>query len=268
MRHRILITVSTVVVFLLAAFVSFVWLTRVRYVYVKVANDGAENGIYEYAKKTLDENFEGKSFVFVDKNEIETVLRKNPYVEIVSLKKVFPDKIEVELSERKECFSVYDGDKYYFLDNKYHLLRIGAERGGETVTEISLTEVDLDMSSAALGQTVGNKGQNLFTYMTSIYDGLTYAPTIINGIEIDGRRERIYFYTRTGVTMSFRFWTYNSADRIATARIICDSVKEVEEKYNSCSEYQKKNGFILSLRKDSGEGLEDKATVYWDGTEN
>ena len=270
MKYKRLVLISTVLVFVMMLALAFVWLGRVRFVYVRVDNNVSDNEIYKKAEDTLTDRFKGKLFFSVSVSDIENELKQYPYAKVLSVKKSFPDRLDIVLTKRQEAFVFNEGDKYYVMDSEYYLLR-EAQSDDEidsTVTRIHLKAVDLGVDKSEIGSKVDYKVNKLFGYMTTIYGNLNdnninYAANIVKEIVIDGEKEFIYLRTNTGVTLSF--WFDRKSDSVA--KNICNSVSDVKEYYESrCDEYKKRNGYISVVAKDTG-----KVAIEWaesEGWEN
>lgn len=55
--------------------------------------------------------------------EIKDRLEKDAYMEKVRVKRILPDKIRIELTERKQTAAVMYGDNYAVIDGETHVLR-------------------------------------------------------------------------------------------------------------------------------------------------
>ena len=71
----------------------------------------------------LTENYvnetNGKNLIFVNEKTIKSDLENlSPYLKVESVKKVFPNKIEVTVKERAEAYAIFNGGSYYVLDDE------------------------------------------------------------------------------------------------------------------------------------------------------
>ena len=62
------------------------------------------------------EQMKGKNIVYLDTNEIESLIKKDARVKKVSVKKLFPSKIEVTLEEKQPYVYVKKGDETLLAD--------------------------------------------------------------------------------------------------------------------------------------------------------
>lgn len=64
------------------------------------------------------------SLFFVSEEEIEENIRKEcPYIDNVKLKRVFPDEIQLIVTDAKEHAYYLSGDKYYIISEKGYILK-------------------------------------------------------------------------------------------------------------------------------------------------
>ena len=89
----------------------------------------------------------GKNLMFVDTEEISTILNDYPYLEVLSLKKSWPNVIKVELTERQKVYYVSNsdnGEKYILDVNGVVVEKVNTVPNGliELKTEIKSVELN------------------------------------------------------------------------------------------------------------------------------
>ena len=103
MRHRKLIITSTLIAFALVVILASVWLLRITETEVTVDSEGSDGkATYDYAIDVLNEYALNKSFIFFSTASLMDKLDDNPYAEVLTVKKVFPNVISVKIKERKD----------------------------------------------------------------------------------------------------------------------------------------------------------------------
>ncbi|WP_045215147.1 cell division protein FtsQ/DivIB [Desulfonatronovibrio magnus] len=76
-----------------------------------------------YAKLTeLMEVNPGDNVLQLRMSELQSRLRVNPWVESVSLQRVFPDKLVINISERQAYFWIQDGEKMCYADARGRII--------------------------------------------------------------------------------------------------------------------------------------------------
>lgn len=73
-------------------------------------------------KETLDV-YVGSNLLFLNLDEIKEAVEANPYIEVLSIDKKFPNEIELSVRERREIFVFECAGKYYVANEKGFVLR-------------------------------------------------------------------------------------------------------------------------------------------------
>ncbi len=67
----------------------------------------------------------GTPIMFIKKNNFKNKIEeKYPYVEVINIETVFPNKLIVHVKEREEIYAINENGKAYFVDNTLKVLRI------------------------------------------------------------------------------------------------------------------------------------------------
>ena len=153
----------------------------------------------------------GGSVLFLGKEKLVSRLEKQfPYLKIVNIETQIPNKLVIHAAEREELFAVNSGEKSYFLDEEFKILRVEnsiyskQENGAVLLSFGSVfinsedkayaAGVDLKLDGAEAGQTlnIGNSSeeQNYFSKKLE-----TIALSILtsfeeNGLQIQDVRSR------------------------------------------------------------------------------
>lgn len=153
----------------------------------------------------------GGSVLFLGKEKLISRLEKQfPYLKIVNIETQIPNKLIIHAAEREELFAVNSGEKSYFLDEEFKILRVEnsiyskQENGAVLLSFGSVfinsedkayaAGVDLKLDGAEAGQTlnIGNSSeeQNYFSKKLE-----TIALSILtsfeeNGLQIQDVRSR------------------------------------------------------------------------------
>ncbi|MBR1867345.1 MAG: hypothetical protein IJ800_02050 [Clostridia bacterium] len=107
MRYKKWIVISTIIIFALVVVLASLWLTRVRETEVKIFSaDSVPSEKYDFVDQTISSLSIGKQLPFVNTFEIKENIEKDPYLSVLSVKKIFPCKVFVEVKLRKGYFSI------------------------------------------------------------------------------------------------------------------------------------------------------------------
>jgi len=173
---------------------------------------GTEHLTQEVVSEIEDEALKtGGSVLFLGKEKLISRLEKQfPYLKIVNIETQIPNKLVIHAAEREELFAVNSGEKSYFLDEEFKILRVEnsiyskQENGAvllsfgsvfiDTEDKAYAAGVDLKLDGAEAGQTlnIGNSSeeQNYFSKKLE-----TIALSILtsfeeNGLQIQDVRSR------------------------------------------------------------------------------
>lgn len=257
MKHKFAIIFSTVMLFIVAVILSAAWLLKTRYFVVNDINgtiDGdIKSDVYSYVDETLESNFKGKWIFTYGIDDVVKLLKENPYVEILDVKKSFPDKLVVKIYERRERFAIAYKGKYYITDSEYNYLRVAdeiEESRKDKLIYVDLKQIDdIDFSTVPLGEKIEFKDQLCFTAMTEIFQGFSDKLNFIDKIICDGERNTVDFYTLTGVVINVNLSVATTTeptkeDLKNTCKRICEKSENIEKYYNSLDEGKKRSGYI------------------------
>lgn len=257
MKHKFAVVASTVMIFVAAMLLSGAWLLRVRYFVVHDIN-GVENGetkseLYEYVNGVLEENYKNKWIFTFKEKDVREILGVNPYVEITEVKKVFPDRLEITMLERKERFALLCDNKYYVTDSKYYLLRVADKLTDTEIDNLKTVNVKniegFDLSKAMVGEKISSYGGLLFESMTTIFETFSDGLNFVKSIEIDGEKNVVDYQTQTGVIINVSFSVAsvdnpNDTDKKTVCEKICLNANLIDSLYQSLSEREKRFGYI------------------------
>lgn len=138
-----------------AALNAMFTVTRVEINWFTYSDEG-ESEAFALQKK-LEDRFVGKSTTFLKSEDVKSAVEEYPCFEAVSVKKSYPQKIVLEVTERREVFAfrrengayaILDGDGRYLYDRSENVSRTG----GENVLLEGFT-----LSAGAFGETVAGE---------------------------------------------------------------------------------------------------------------
>ena len=117
----------------------------------EVSADFSVTGKFDTEKvQTELDGFKGKNLIFFDLDELKDAVEKDPRLEVVSVKKQFPNVVSVSIKERIEAFRiVLDGETTVLSEEGYVLEKLSAdsiEKDGLFLVEaegISVTGAEL-----------------------------------------------------------------------------------------------------------------------------
>lgn len=86
----------------------------------------------------------GDNILFKSKKVLEVKLKQNGGIEKVKIKKIYPNSIEIEITERKTQFQVKtENEKYIYIDEQGYIIDCSNDKGDfPTIIGMGITEVD------------------------------------------------------------------------------------------------------------------------------
>lgn len=123
MKYKRLLAGVTILFFVVIAVFSFNFLFKISDVKLSVTH--IENSPENIKDKLSDysKTLEGQNLLFISENDIKNdVLEFSPYIDVISIEKIFPCSIKITVTELEEIFSLKSGDKFYMLDSTLRVL--------------------------------------------------------------------------------------------------------------------------------------------------
>ena len=203
----------------------------------------SENANVEEMQDKLDD-YLGKNLLFFDTEQVYTLFEDNRYVEVLCVKKEFPNVLKVEIKERREVFYVALGDKgYATTDNGFVLRELSqAEMENELPRDRILLEFDENIYvDVSVGEYLTVKNSNVADTFFEMVKSVNLTDCI-NKVKVVGKTQLLGEYdvfveTYTGVKIEIRKVENNGVNKIKNAFYV----------YDNLSDYQKFEGDLLSI---------------------
>lgn len=183
------------------------------------------------------EQFEGRTIVTVDENEIAAVVEASDYAEFVSVEKIYPCTVNVTVKERLEMFAVEseDGSSYTMHDSECSVISTKSSNennldGSPNVLLVNVTEDDYAIISSVCAA-FGEKFSSVRAFMESV---------TIDDDTISGRTLQLAL--RCGVTMEITEFTEHTIEKAEALFAAFDGMPD----------YLKVSGVMYCLETDSG----------------
>ena len=197
MKHQKLFTVIISVVFALTVLICLFFVFSVKEVKINfnVTEKGEEYS--ESAQNDLDKFMNG-NLLFLNTEKVKTALEKYAYFDIIEVKKVYPNRVEITVNERQEGYFVKTETKGYILDvNGFCLKEVPLDFDNED----KLIELyGISFSEITVGKPVVAEKSEIFEVALT----MAKAANLNNCIEtmtVDVRKdsEAVLFETKTDV---------------------------------------------------------------------
>lgn len=234
------------IAFGLVVLFSCVGLLAIKKVEVKYAVSENRNDT-DQVQKSLD-TFLGKNLLFLDVNEVRTAIGNQPYMEILSVDKKFPNVLSMNIRERKETYRLTDGEKTYILNEQGIILNdTGELKQGRKIIDLSFiafrdtpnSTLKITVESAVVGEKIVTSNDAV------VYETLKVA----NKVGLSDCISKIYIEDCTGNEYDVSFETHTGA-KIYVVEFMQDGERKCLTAFNVydtvASDYQKRFGLIES----------------------
>ena len=99
------------------------------------------------------ETLKGLNIIYIDKKSIIKDFKRNPYVEELTIKRVYPNKLKINVKEAKGLYYVNKDESYYIISSNMILLE-----EIDSIEDKKLIELrGLDIENINLGDKVSNE---------------------------------------------------------------------------------------------------------------
>ena len=244
MRSKKIVIVYAIAVFLIVFLITVNTVCSITQfeVYYTVGSALMEESA-ENVQKTLEEKYLRKSYLFFDESKVREVVSEESggYLEVMSVEKIFPNRITVHVRERYETFAFEKDGKFYVIGDDGSILSIS----DENKNNIAGINIEIHGISFGADQQVGDK----FTVAAgdeAAYQALNVFLGELNSRGMRGNITRIdyqtvggrysYFYVHT--TEGVQFWIVTPEED--TQR----KVSQVLGLYASLTDAQRLDGYI------------------------
>ena len=130
--------------------------------------------------KKRTENLIGQNIFFINKHNIISEAKKNPYVENVEISKVYPKQVNIKVSEKQGIYYVEKDGYKYILDGQANLL----EKTDNVENRNLVNVIGIDLKDVELGnKTLVNS--RLLEFLDVFYQIIKNNPTNYNIDVID-----------------------------------------------------------------------------------
>lgn len=262
MKNKGLLTILISTVFALIIIFSLFTMLAVRSVNVDFSVYGVGAKYTNDIKEDL-KVYNGKNLIFTDLDDIRADLDKYTYFEVVSIKKDFPNKINVKLKERIAKYVVcYEDNKYLVASDGFVLEYFPATADLSAYMQIDASKVsgnEFCISKPEVGKYLTANFSDVLSKVIAVSDEYALTDFVLRAEVFSykshdgnyGDMSRLVFYTKTGVEIhlnDFLVKTYEKTQMAITS-------------YNNEGDYIKANRFIEVSELTDG-------TLHVESTEN
>lgn len=263
MNKKAITIISTIAVFLLTVIAAFVWLSRTRYADVTVIGGEIESPVegrdyYEYVNSRVSGRFIGKSVFEIKKSEAEKLFSSDPRVKIVSVKKVFPNRIKLNAEIRSPEF-VLRADCYeydYVVDDEFFVIGRFA-KSKENAGDLPVVNINgcLPDKTPELSEKIRGDVISLLEVAFANYD-VYDDPTLVASVTLNGGTNKfVEFGMATGVRIKFVLGVSKFTDKefLSAKNEFCLNAVNASDAYFGLSDSEKNEGTLWIIKDINGE---------------
>ncbi len=196
-------TILLIVAFVLITLVSFFLLTTVRKVEVNFATISKTD---DTAIQKVVDKYVGKNITLVDIDELAESLSGFSCVEVVSVKKAFPNVITVSVKERREIYYLETDSEVLSIGEDGHLIEVYSKSEFEPSRDVIKLDVGkVNITDKTLGRVIKTDSDELMSSVFSMAKSINLTNCIkeISIVKFDavGELSDVEFATYTGVKL-------------------------------------------------------------------
>lgn len=221
MRTKKLVLLLIAVVFVLVLLFSCIATFTVKKIEIDFAVGDNTDTVSVQSK--LDE-FLGSNLLFLNVNAIEESLSDFYYMEVVSVKKSYPNVISVQIRERREVYEICDKDMIYvttydgFVLNSFEDVGVDLSRD-----KIRLNLNGVNVLDGSLGSVIKTDSDELISTLFDMAEKVCLTDCIkLIELEKATEKQNAYFYTYTGVKIIIREILDDGVKKVQTAFVKYD----------------------------------------------
>ena len=243
MRTKKLAIISIAIAFAIVVICSVITTFTVRHVDA-VFSVSEKNAEKMDAINDILNGYVGKNLLFCDIGNLEKEIEKDPYVEVTSIVKKFPDVIELQIRDRKEIYVLQYENKYYVLSEEGVVLKQSDTFiGGREYIQFNLD--GLEILSLNVGDYIHTDDDLMLAVAFDIAEVARYTDcvkelTLKKGVDV----QDVIFSTYTAVEIEVR-------------NILDEGKKKAEKAFtaydNETRDYIKSNNKIIVTKEDDGD---------------
>ena len=130
----------------------------------------------------------GQNIFEIDKTQIRNAILQEPYVEDVEIKRVYPNKIEINVTERHVSYMIESFGQYIYLDRNGYIL----EKNSKLLNYPIIRGYETDMENIEIGGRIEEKDIPKFNDLIKITDALKNNNITANLTSIDISNDEEY----------------------------------------------------------------------------
>lgn len=262
MKHKRLITIFVIAIFALISIFTVFSVFTIDYVDVKfnISDDGRIDA--DVIEDKLSK-WKGKNLLFISQDKLVDEIKDFTYFEVVSIEKDFPNKLNIEINERKARYVVeFEGENYVVSTDGFVL---------EKLTTENSSLIKLNVDSEKVGNRFSFTNVTIGQYIVTSDNGSINA--LFDIMDVEGLSDFVtevdVYWTADDDTSTANRNEANQSLSIKTATEVSVSIDKFKEysvekakalvkSYKNIDDYLKANSYLEVFRSDvNGEIIVD-----------
>lgn len=178
---QVLKTILKIIIAILASICIIIFLFVSPVFSIQEIDVNGEEKLNESVYISLSNIQMGQNIFEIDKTSIKSEILKEPYVENVEVKRVYPNKIEINVTERHVSYMIESFGQYLYLDRNGYIL----ERNSELLNYPIIRGYATDMENIEIGGRIEDVDIPKFNDLIKIIDALNNNRITANLTSID-----------------------------------------------------------------------------------
>lgn len=178
---QVLKTIFKIIIAILASICIIIFLFVSPVFSIQEIDVNGEEKLNESVYISLSNIQMGQNIFEIDKTSIKSEILKEPYVENVEVKRVYPNKIEINVTERHVSYMIESFGQYLYLDRNGYIL----ERNSELLNYPIIRGYATDMENIEIGGRIEDVDIPKFNDLIKIIDALNNNRITANLTSID-----------------------------------------------------------------------------------
>ena len=215
-----------------------------------VVSEYSVYGVAEFDEvEDILDDYEGKSLVFVDCDEIKNRINKDTVYNVESVKKEYPSTIRVKLSSRQERFAIAaQGGGYYILDEVFAVcaVREDASNSADELDNVIVDFINVDEPELIVKTRADYENNVALSLVKSVIEKIASPRDHILSVTVEDKGYNDFYFTirfREGVTAEIR----------KASEMTEEKAEKTFERYFDLSDKDKLGGKIICFMLDEGE---------------
>ena len=189
------------------------------------------------------DDYKNSNILFLNVSDIKNQIESNPYFEVKTIKKSYPNTLTIEVIERPETYYFNFYGMNYILDSEGFCLAVETDAYVQTKRLIELKLVNIAVTELSVGKTLVIAQDNALLCALNMAKAVNLG-NCISEMTLYGKSGYAVFNTYTGVRIDISKYAVNDGVQM---------IQNAFEEYDQASDYIRTYNRIIAYTLDNGE---------------